>query len=145
MIGFCFFAWFLEIDPVRKVFVCVCVCTCVCLYLCLCLCPQSYKSLTVWCGMIWTPCDWLNKIYSFCMAAIVSIVSRCGLRNEVHIRNQPNNIKLALYKPLLCFYSHLKQLWMSKKTEHFSYKGGYGVHGRTRINLIKRRADLSYR
>ena len=68
------------------------------------------------------------------MAAIVSIISRCGLRNEVCCRNQPNKGKLALYKPLLHFYS---QLYMSNKTEHFSHKDGCGVHGCTRIEAIK--------
>ena len=83
--------------------------------------------------------------YSFCMAAIVGIVSRCGLRIEARRRNQPNKSKLALYKPLLHFYSHLKQLYMSNKTERFSYKGGCVVRGRTHIEVNKRRAGLGYR
>ena len=58
-------AWFLEIDLARKVCVCVCVC--------------SPLRLVITSGMIWTPYDWLNKFYSFCMAAIVGIVSRHGL------------------------------------------------------------------
>ena len=75
------------------------------------------------------------------MAATVGIISRCGLRNEMCCRNQPNKSKLALYKSLVHFYS---QLYMSNKTEHFSYKGGCGVHGCTRIEAIKRRAGLGY-
>ena len=63
------------------------------------------------------------------MAVIVSIIGRCGLRNEVHHRNPPNKSKLALYKPLLHFYSHLKQLYMSNKTEYLSYRGGCGMCG----------------
>ena len=43
------------------------------------------------------------------MAALVGIDSRCVLRIEVRHRNQPYKNKLALYKPLLHFYSHLKQ------------------------------------
>ena len=78
------------------------------------------------------------------MAAIVGIVRRCGLRNEVGCRNQPNKSKLALYKPLFHFYSHLKQLYMSNKTEHFSYKGGCGMDGCTHFEAIKR-AGLGYR
>ena len=54
------------------------------------------------------PYNWLNKFYSFCMAALVGIASRYGLRIEVHGRNQPIKSKLALYKPLLHFYSHSK-------------------------------------
>ena len=61
------------------------------------------------------------------MAAIVSIVSRRGLRIEARCRNQPNKSKLALYKPLLRLYSHLKQPPISNKTKRFSYKGGCGV------------------
>ena len=78
------------------------------------------------------------------MAAIVGIVSRCGLRIESRCRNQPNKSKLSLYKPLLCLYSHLKQPYISNKMKHFSYKGGCGVHGRTRIEMFKRRAGLGY-
>ena len=47
--------------------------------------------------------DWLNRFYSFSMAAIVIIVSRCGLTVEAHHIKQPNTGKLALYKPLLHF------------------------------------------
>ena len=79
------------------------------------------------------------------MGAIVGIVSRRGLRNEACRRNQPNKSKLALYKPLRHIPSHLKQLYMSRKTERFSYKDGCIVHGRTCIKAIKRRAGLGYR
>ena len=79
------------------------------------------------------------------MAAIVSITSRQGLRIEAHCRNQPNKNKVALYKPLLHFYSHLKQLYTSNKMEHFSYKGGCGIHDCTCIEKFKRRASLGYR
>ena len=88
-------AWFLDIDLVREVCVCVSVC------------PPPRLLITS--GVIWTPYDWLNKYYSFCMAAIVDIVSRCGLRIGARHRNQPNKSKLTLYKPLLRLYSHLKQ------------------------------------
>ena len=64
------------------------------------------------------------------MAAIVDIVSRYGLRIEARRRNQTNKSKQALYKPLLRLYSHLKQPYISNKTERFSYKGGHGVRGR---------------
>ena len=78
------------------------------------------------------------------MAAIVSIVSRHGLRIESHHRNQPNKSKLVLYKPLLRLYSHLKQLYISNKMKHFSYKGVCGVCGCTHIKTFKRRAGLGY-
>ena len=78
------------------------------------------------------------------MAAIVGIVSRCGLRIEARRRNQPNKSKLVLYKPLLRLYSHLKQLPISNKTKRFSYKGVCGMHGCSRIEAFKRRAGLGY-
>ena len=58
------------------------------------------------------------------MAALVGIVSRRGLRIKLCHRNQPNKSKLALCKPLLYFYSHLKQLYISNKIVCFSYEGG---------------------
>ena len=72
------------------------------------------------------------------MAAIVSIISRRGLRIEACHRNQPNKSKLALYNPLLHLYSHLKQLYTSNKTKRFSYKGGCGGHGRPHIDAFKK-------
>ena len=78
------------------------------------------------------------------MAAIVSIISRRGLRIKIHRRNQPNKNKLALYKSLLCLYRHLKQPYISNKTKHFSYKSGCGMHGCTCIEVFKRRAGLGY-
>ena len=61
------------------------------------------------------------------MAAIVGIDNRRGLRIEVRHRTQPNKSKLALYKPILYFYC--KKLYMSNKTEHFSYNDGCGMRG----------------
>ena len=78
------------------------------------------------------------------MAAIVDIVSRCGLRIGAHRRNQPNKSTLALYKPLLRLYSHLKLPYISNKMKCFSYKGGRGVCGRARIEAFQRRAGLAY-
>ena len=79
------------------------------------------------------------------MAVIVGIVSMHGLKNEVRHTNQPNKSKLALYKHLLHFYSHLKQLCMSNKTECFGYNGGCGMQVGTCIEVIKRRSGLGYR
>ena len=59
------------------------------------------------------PYDWLNKYVL--QLSMVSIVNKCGLRIEVRHRNQPNKNKAALYKPLLYFYSHLKQLYISNR------------------------------
>ena len=51
-----------------------------------------------------------------------------GVATEMkRVRHQPNKSKLALYKSLLHFHSHLKQLYMSNETERLSYKGGCGM------------------
>ena len=63
------------------------------------------------------------------MAAVVNIVCRCGLSIDASHTNQPNKNKLMLYKPLIHIYSHLKQLYISNKMIHFSYKGTVGVVG----------------
>ena len=78
---------------------CVCVCVCVCI-----------------------PYDWLNKLYSFNVAAVVCIISRCGLSTEAGHENQPNKHKLALYKLSIHFNSSIKRMHISSKTENFSYK-----------------------
>ena len=49
----------------------------VCVYVCLSV-PEAINNN----GMIWTPYDWLNKGYSFHMAAVVVIGDRYGLRIE---------------------------------------------------------------
>ena len=78
---------------------------------------------------MWTPQDWLNNLYSFYVEAVVNIVSRHGLNlgvNACH-ENQPNQYKLAVYKPSIYFNCSLKQQYISNKTECFNYKGGCGV------------------
>ena len=109
--------------------------------MCVCVLVRPPPRLVITSGVIWTPYDWLNKYYSFCMAAIFG---RCGLRIEACRKNQPNKSKPALYKPLLRLYSHLKQPYISNKTKCFSYKGGCGVRERTCIEAFKRRAGLDY-
>ena len=79
------------------------------------------------------------------MAAIVGMTIRHGLKIEFSHRNQPNGSKLVLYKQLLQFYSKLKQLYISTKTEHFIYKGGCGICGSTHFETFNRGAGLGYR
>ena len=63
--------------------------------------------------MIWTPYDCLNKIYSsFNVAAVVGIIGRCSFSIDVHHENQPNNCKLALFKPSIQFNSSFKGLYI---------------------------------
>ena len=77
--------------------------------------------------------------------AFISLVYRLGLIIKQHHINQPNKSKLALYNPLLHFYSQLKQLYISNKMECFNYKGGCGICGCTHIKMSKKRACLYYR
>ena len=73
--------------------------------------PEAINITTgmIWC--IWTPCDWLNKLYSFYIL-VVNIVSMRGLSIDAHHRNLPNKSKLALYQPRVHSNSHLKQLYI---------------------------------
>ena len=54
--------------------------------------------------MIPTPYDWLNKLYRF-RAAVVGIVIRHGFSVDACCGNQ---LKLALYEPLLSLYQLIK-------------------------------------
>ena len=58
------------------------------------------------------------------MAAVVSIISRHSLRIEAYHRTNLIS-KLALYN--FNWNSHLKQLYISNKTDYFNYKGGCGI------------------
>ena len=54
----------------------------------LCVCPPPRLLITS--GMIWSQYDWLNKFYSFYMAAIVGIISKHSPTIEAHHREHPN-------------------------------------------------------
>ena len=74
------------------------------------------------------------------------MASRYGLRTKTHRRKQPHKSKLALNKPYCHFHSHLKQLYISNKMEHFNYKGRYSVHRHHMcIDEFKRKVGLGYR
>ena len=71
------------------------------------------------------------------MANVVSIISRHGLTFEAHCRNQPNQSKLALYKPLATsLLQSFKTIDISDKMECFNYKGGCGMHGQMHIEAF---------
>ena len=63
---------------------------------CVCLRMSLPPRLLITSGMIWTPYDWLNKFYSFYVAAVVGIVTRHGhsIDHHMHCKNQPNKRKL---------------------------------------------------
>ena len=63
------------------------------------------------------------------MAAVIGIVNGHGLSIEARHRNKPNISKLVLYKPLNCFNTCLKQMYISNNMKCFSFKGGCGVCG----------------
>ena len=83
------------------------------MFACVCVCVSAPRLLitsdVMWCDI--DPYDWLNKSYGFYMAAVVGIDSGSS-DVSIYTRsgNQPNKSKLALYKPLLHYNSHLKQL-----------------------------------
>ena len=64
---------------------CVCMCMCVYVYACMCVCvcvsppPRQLTTSSV----IWTPYDWLHKLYNYCIASVgdfigLSINAHCG-------------------------------------------------------------------
>ena len=60
------------------------------------------------------------------------------------IRVMETNPKLALYKAFIYCKIYLKQLYLSKKTERFSYKVECGVRERMRVEALKVRVGLGY-
>ena len=67
----------------------MCVCVSVCVPL----------RLAITSGVMWhdmDPIQLVKEVVQLCMAAIVSIVSRCGLTIEACHRKQPNKSKLEL-------------------------------------------------
>ena len=74
---------------------------CMCVYVCMCVCLPLRLLITS--GVIWNPYDWLNKFYSFYMAAVVVIDDGRGLTVEAHRIYQPNKsmLSLCMYKLLL--------------------------------------------
>ena len=98
-------------------------------------------------GVIWALYDWLNKFYSFYMAAVVIINSECCLRLKACCRNQPNKSKVVLYMYISCYFhfnSSFKELYIRNKMEHFSYKGGWVWMSYT-YHVFNRRAGLGYK
>ena len=98
--------------------------------------------------MMYTSFDYLNKLYSFYMTAIVIISSRHGLRIEVHCRNQPTysigKSKLELYTLITLTFTLtvvVKQLYIGNKIKQFSHKGGCGM---IYIKVFKTRTGLGY-
>ena len=63
--------WLLEMYFVRNV--------------CVSVFPPPKKLITS--GMIWIRYGWLNKCYSFYMATVVNIISRCNLRIDAYCTN----------------------------------------------------------
>ena len=127
---------FLKLFLCRHLYVYACACVCVC------VCVSPPLSILITSGMVWhditPPYDWLNKFYRLYVAAVAGIIGRYGLTIEVHHWNQLNKSKLALCKPGIHFYSHLKQLYISNKMGLLSYKGRCGIGGRTHMEMLKK-------
>ena len=79
------------------------------------MCVCSPLSLLIISSVIWIPYDWLNRFYSFYVAAVVGIVSRRGLSIDACHEKQPSKYKLALYKQSIHFNCSLKQLYISRR------------------------------
>ena len=60
------------------------------------------------------------------MAVVVNIVSGHDISIHTRRENYLNKSNLALYKLLLYYNKHFKQVQLSNKTEHFSFKGRCG-------------------
>ena len=77
------------------------------------------------------------------MATVAIILNGHGFGLECIMETNPIRVSyIALCKALIHCNSHLKQLYSSNKTLHFSYKGGCGVREHTHIEAFKRRAGL---
>ena len=75
------------------------------------------------------------------MATVVVIINVLALALLLVIDTNP----LRVSKALIHCNSRYKQLYLSNKIEHFSYKGGYGVRERMCIKDFKSRAGFGYR
>ena len=98
---------------------CVRVCVCVYVHVCMCVCP-----LDQWCDVV------LYGLLVIGYGSYIQLVSLVGMALQLKyiIKTIPNKTKLALDKPQqFHFKNHLKQLYISNKTECFSYKGECGV------------------
>ena len=62
----------------------LCVHMYVSMLVCVCL---SVPKAIITNGMIWTPYGWLNKLYNFYVATVVSTIRKCGLSIDVHREN----------------------------------------------------------
>ena len=122
---------------------CVCVCACVHAYVHARVSRLLIASGIMWCDMdpVWLVQRVLQLLYSSC-----SWVSSVGMTLELkHDRNQPSVTKIALYELLyLHFESPLKQLYISNRTEHFSYNDGCDIIVMC-DEAFKRTASLGYR
>ena len=74
--------WFLKIVSMQmSACVCLCVCVCVCVCVRARMPPRLLINTSGVMYMMWTSCDWLNKLYSCYMAIVVIIVNGHGPRN----------------------------------------------------------------
>ena len=78
-------AWFLKIVSVWMS-VCMCVCVRVHVRVHVHVCIPSPR-LLIPSGMIWTPYDWLNKLYICYMATVVGILDGHGLGIDMRCGN----------------------------------------------------------
>ena len=75
------------------------------------------------------------------MATVVYIVGRRGRSIDACRGNLRNERNLALYMPSIQFNNSITWLYISSKTEHFSYIAGCGV---AHIKAFKIRTSFGY-
>ena len=71
-------AWFLKIVSVRML---------VCVHVCLRACVSAPEAINNYSDVIWTPYDWLHKLYKCYMAIVVGIINGYGLAIDTHHGN----------------------------------------------------------
>ena len=65
----------------------ICMRVCVFVYVCMSALRVLIINGVMWRGMMWTPYDWLNKLYSCYMATEVSIINGYGLGIDTYQGN----------------------------------------------------------
>ena len=106
------------------------------------VCMFAPRLLLITSGMIWSPYHWLNKFYTFIWQ--LQMVSLVDVALELNHVIKHNRVSQHYIRHYFHFKSHLKQLYISNKTECFNYKGGYGICEHMHIKIFKR-AGLGYR
>ena len=100
----------------------------VCVFACVCLPPR----LLITSGVMWHDMDPMTVVVGSVVIALMHVIETNLIRVSYHC--------ISHY---FHYNGHLKQLYISNTTKHFSYKGGCGVCGQTCIEALKEELDLN--